>query len=491
MHITELHLLLEELTSLPKECEWVEFKVNNKDPQMIGERISALSNSANLDKQKAGYLVWGIEDNTHNIIGTTFSFKKEKKGNEELEFWILKMLSPKIDFKIYEFNAKRGERIVLVEISPAKDIPVKFINISYIRVGSVTRKLLEFPEKEKKIWKSNTYHCFEDEYSLEGIEFDKIFKLLDIDKYYELLDKKKPEKEDAIVHHLLNEKLITENNGLFKITNMFALCFAKSLKDFPNLSRKTIRVILYDGKDRIDTKQDQVGVRGYAVGFQGLIKFINEKLPSNEVIKNALRKVVEVYPQIAVRELVANAMVHQDFSEKGTAPLIEIFDDRIEFSNPGLPIIQLNRFIDEYQSRNEKFATFLRGLRICEEKGSGIDKVIKFCEIYQLPAPKFEVSEKKTKITLYAPLKFVQMDRGDKIRACYQHCCLKYISNDKMTNQSLRDRFNIKKTNHSMASRIIRDTIDEGYIKEEDLNNKSKKYASYVPYWVSSNVIDK
>lgn len=75
------------------------------------------------------------------------------------------------------------------------------------------------------------------------------------------------------------------------------------------------------------------------------------------------------------------------------------------------------------------------------------------------------------------------LDKKEKIRACYQHACLKYVSNEKMTNQSLRERFKIDAKNYSIASRIIRDALEENVIKEVDPSNKSRKYASYVPFW--------
>ncbi len=190
-----------------------------------------------------------------------------------------------------------------------------------------------------------------------------------------------------------------------------------------------------------------------------------------------------MYPEDAVRELVANALIHQDFSETGTGPMIEIFEDRIEITNPGLPLITPLRFIDEYQSRNEELASLMRRIGICEEKGSGIDRVIALSELFQLPAPDFRVLEKHTKVILYAYKRLNDMDRQDKIRAAYQHCCLKYVSNDHMTNQSLRGRFKIEDQNSAIASRIIGDTLDAGLIKLEDPENKSRKYTRYVPVW--------
>jgi predicted HTH transcriptional regulator len=255
------------------------------------------------------------------------------------------------------------------------------------------------------------------------------------------------------------------------------------LNEFDSLVRRAVRVIVYKGKNRVDTIKDGVGNKGYACGFEGLLNYINDQLPQNEEIKRALRETVKMYPEIAIRELMANALIHQDFSERGSNPVVEIFSDRIEITNSGLPTISVERFIDEYQSRNEQLAGMMRRLRICEEKGSGIDKVIYHVELYQLPAPEFLVQEKHTKVVLHAYQKLSGMDRKDKIRACYQHCCLSYISNKKMTNQSLRTRFQIEEKNYSIASRIIRDTMDAGLIKDDDIESTSKKYAKYIPFW--------
>jgi predicted HTH transcriptional regulator len=163
--------------------------------------------------------------------------------------------------------------------------------------------------------------------------------------------------------------------------------------------------------------------------------------------------------------------------------LVEIFDDRVEISNPGLPLITPERFIDECQSRNEDLANVTRRFGICEEKGSGIDKVIFNIELYQLPAYDVQIQEKHTKVILYAYKTFSEMDKKDRIRACYQHACLKYVTNEKMTNQSLRERFGISGQNAAMVSRIIKDTYDAGLIKEDDPENRSRKFVKYLPIW--------
>ena len=347
MNAQELEILIKDLSALPKECEWVEFKVANSNPQEIGEYISALSNSACYHKKEFAWLVYGVEDTTHKLVGTDFRPLIEKKGNQELENWLVTQVKPRID-----------------------------------------------------------------------------------------------------------------------------------------VSRKAIRVIFYKGNNRIHTIKEKTGNKGYAVGFEGLIKYLDEQLPSNEIIDTALRKRVSLYPLLAVRELVANALIHQDFSIKGSSPMVEVFSNRIEITNPGKPLIDPMRFVDHNpESRNEILARFMRRVNICEERGSGFDKVVFECEYNQLPAPEIIVGDNYTRIILYSYKTLRQMDKQDKVRACYLHACLKYVSGEHMTNQSLRGRFGIQEQSYPIASRIISDTIKAGLIKDYDTESKSRKYAKYVPYW--------
>ena len=142
-------------------------------------------------------------------------------------------------------------------------------------------------------------------------------------------------------------------------------------------------------------------------------------VPANEEIEKALRKSVPMYPALAVRELVANALIHQDFFATGTGPTVEIFDDRMEITSPGTPLVDVERFLDNPpRSRNETMAALMRRMGICEERGSGIDKVVFEVEYYQLPAPLFEVTGESTRAVLFAHRSLTKMDREDRVRAC-------------------------------------------------------------------------
>ncbi len=483
MNETELNTLLARLVALPKENEYVEFKENNFEPDEVGKRISALSNSACLHGQHFGYLVFGVKDETHEIVGTSFRPSMKKVGNNEMENWLAQMLSPRIDFRIYEFE-NQGKKIALFHIPAVSGgQPVRFQNTAYIRVGSITKDLKDFPEKEKKIWKYEAVSAFEKQVAASRLSADQVVEMLDTQAFFDMLLKLPyPKSQSGVLEKLIAESLVQRTNGHYAITNLGALLFAKRLDEFPELERKTVRVIQYVGKNKVSTLKEQRGVKGYAIGFVGLMDYLSALLPTNEVIERALRREVTQYPMPALRELIANALIHQDFQERGSGPMIEVYSDRIEISNPGKPTINTDRFIDEFQSRNEALASAMRRIGFCEEKGSGIDIVVNLSEVYQLPAPDFRVSEIRTTAVLFAPKSLAEMDKKDRVRACYQHCCLRYISNERMTNQSLRERFGIESKRSAIASSIMRDTLEESLIRIEDAG-ASKKFTRYIPFW--------
>jgi predicted HTH transcriptional regulator len=259
--------------------------------------------------------------------------------------------------------------------------------------------------------------------------------------------------------------------------------FAKNLSDFPSLERKAVRVIKYKGTNKVVAEREQEGTKGYASGFQGLIGYIDALVPRNEVIGKALREVLPMYPETAIRELVANTLIHQDLSVTGAAPLIEIYDDRIEITNPGIPLVDATRFIDTPPlSRNEKLATMLRRCHLCEERGSGWDRIAVEIEVHQLPAPLVRVTSNHTSVVLYAHKPLRNMDRDDRIRAVYVHACLKYVSAERTTNASVRQRFGLKDTESSTASTYIREAQEAGWIVPHD-PTAGRKFMQYVPVW--------
>lgn len=479
-----LNRLLTSLRALRQETEWVEFKHDNADPEEIGEYLSALSNSAALLGKDASYLVWGIENLTHRVVGTTFNPRQRKVSGQELESWLTLRLTPRAHFAIREFECD-GKAVVIIEIQPASHTPVRFKDTEFIRVGSYKKKLRDFPEKERALWQQLSRAPFEKGLAMRGISGDDVLALLEYTKFFELTGLNLPANKQGILERLKVDQIIIEHgDNHYDITNLGAILFAKHLRDFEGLTRKAIRVVQYRGTNRVETIKEMVGTKGYAAGFEGLVGYVNDQLPRNEIIEQALRKEVPMFPELAIRELIPNALIHQDFSITGAGPMVEIFSDRLEISNPGLPLIDTLRFIDHSpRSRNECLADLMRRLHICEERGSGIDKVIFQIEFYQLPAPDFRIDKTHTRVVLFGQRKLSAMDAKDKVRACYQHACLEFVSNRQMTNTSLRKRFSITDENYSIASRIISDTIDAELIKRHDPDSASRKHAKYVPFW--------
>lgn len=310
---------------------------------------------------------------------------------------------------------------------------------------------------------------------------------LDAKTILQMLDRPLPGDDEQLVQWLEAERFIVRDpSGGGRVTNLGAIAAAKKLSDFPDLSRKAVRVIVYDGLNKVVTKHEQEGTKGYAISFQGLLEYVLSLLPQSEVIEKALRQTRTLYPVIALREIIANALIHQDFSIRGAGPLIEIFDNRIEVSNPGglLASKEVDRLIGaQPESRNETLARAFRRYKICEERGSGLLKAGVEVELYGLPPIKFQSSASAFKVTLFAPRTYADMTPQERLDACYQHAVLRYFSGTAMTNTTLRERLKMPEKQRSMVSILIQQAVELERVKPADPESKSKKFAEYVPYW--------
>lgn len=322
-----------------------------------------------------------------------------------------------------------------------------------------------------------------EESSLRGLDSQQVVELLDTQTFFELLRMPYPTDRAGVLDRLTAEKLVDDDGSSYTIRRLGALLLARRLSAFPDLSRKAARVVVYPGPSKLETKLDHVFDRGYAVGFQEFVNYIYAQLPQNEVIEHALRKEVKLVPDVVIRELLANAMIHQDFAVAGASVMIDIFANRVEISNPGEPLVPVERFIDGYQSRNEHLADLMRRFGICEEKSSGIDRVVDAAEAYQLPAPDFHAGFRRTIVTIFGPLPFDQMDRNNRVRACYQHCALRWVMGERMTNQTLRERFRLGEAKAAVTSQVIAATIEANLIKPDGSVGASRKFARYLPFW--------
>ena len=461
---------LEEWLAEPAEHETLEFKEakNQFDTKKLQKYCVALANEG------GGKFVLGVSDaRPRTVVGST-AFPNladtAKKIFEKLHF--------RVD--VEELQHPKGRVVIFHIPSRPRSTAYQFDGAYLMRsteslVPMSEDRLRQIFDEGKPDWLAQV--------ALENCSQEDVIRLLDTQSYFDLLKRPYPSTREAVLNRLCSERLLKMNGHTWTITNLGAISFAKQLADFPTLSRKAPRVIVYEGTDKLRTRLDKTGGKGYAVGFEGLVDFVSSLVPSNEVVTKAIRREVRMFPDDAIRELIANALIHQEFGESGSSVKIELYSDRLEISNPGRPPIPTERFIDENKSRNEGLADLMRRLGICEEKGSGIDRVIRSAEVFQLPAPDFRESTIHTSAVLFAHKDFSEMDRADRIRACYQHCVLKYVVNEKMMNQTLRNRFNLSDKKTESISRVLRETIKAEKIKLADPTATSRKNRSYIPWW--------
>ncbi len=270
--------------------------------------------------------------------------------------------------------------------------------------------------------------------------------------------------------------------GGYDITNLGAILFAKDVAEFPTMANKSVRVIRYAGLDKSRSDDEIEERKGYAISFQSVIRYIMDRLPKEERYTDGVRRTVSAYSRTAVREITANALIHQDFTISGIGPVVEIYQDRIEVINPGDSLIERDRMIDERRSRNEKLAKVMRELGFCEERGGGIDKSIIETEEMFLPAPLFLASKNTMRVVIFGPKKFNDLPKADKIWSCFCHCVVRWMRHDYMSNASLRQRFSLDQNDYQTVSNVIADARKENKIIPAD-PNQGNRNARYVPYW--------
>lgn len=480
-----LERLVRELCKIEAETEWLEFKCSNYSPDMIGADISALANGATLKDKDAAYMIWGVDDKTHAIIGTEKSLHECKVGRQELENWLLGVLSDNVDFQYGDVTID-GKRVGILTIKKAFGRTVKFKKEAFIRVGSYTKKLHDVQSLEGLLWDKLRNEKFELQLVKQDLKASDALKCLDYDVYFRLLHQSNiPRDDNAILHYLIQEHMIIkQDNGLYAVTNLGGIVLAKDFGEFSGLSRKSVRIVRYTGMNRMAMERDETFNAGYAVVFEGIMKYILGLIPVKEVFRDGIRRQIAAYSMEAIREAIANALIHQDFTITGMGPLIEVFEDRIEITNPGDCLVDVKRIIDNPpRSRNEQLAAVMRRMGFCEELGSGWDRIVLLSELMQLPTPRIDVYEGgSTRVTIFRKIDFFDLNTEDKLWACYMHACIQYVQGDKLTNASLRKRFGLEGKSAGSISRLIKLAVEEKYIKVLDPTT-APRYMKYVPIW--------
>lgn len=273
--------------------------------------------------------------------------------------------------------------------------------------------------------------------------------------------------------------------GKYQVSNLLAVSCARNFADISSLANKGSRVVVYKGTNKIDATYDRTSKKGHLVTFASMMELIMSHIPVSEEIITGKRVSVEAIPEVAIREFLANALVHQDFSVNDSKPIVEIYKDRVRITNPGDPLVAVDRFIDSpSRSRNPRFAKLMHDAGYCEQRGSGVDRAIQAIEKAALPPPLIESIEGSTVVTLFMRRRCANMTQEERIRACFQHACLMYENNDPMSNASLRSRLGLGEKQHPQVSAVIKDSIAAGRIKPL-AENQGNRNAKYVPYYAT------
>lgn len=238
---------------------------------------------------------------------------------------------------------------------------------------------------------------------------------------------------------------------------------------------------MYDGENRAaPVLHRREFAPGYAASFVQLNDYLDTLVPTPESA-GAVRAAKPLFPRIAIRELTANALIHQDMTVTGAGPTVELFRNRLEIVNPGAPLVEPHRFIDSPpRSRNEALAALMRRMGLCEELGTGIDKVVEAVGAARLPPPEFRAERAATQAKLFGARPFARMGIEERLRACYQHAVMCHLRGEPMRNRELRERFGVERRNAAQVSEVIRQTREAGLIRIAD---PARPRTGYIPDW--------
>lgn len=457
---------------------WLEFKSNYLHPEDFAKDISALSNSAALKELPFAYLVFGIHDKNHEVIGTTFNYKKEKKGNEDLESWLNRVITPNINFKFYDIEYSNTLKVVLIEIPAAYREPTRHSGESYIRIGSYTKNLKGFPEVERELWAT----------------FSDL-------KY---------EERDSKIQDLTFDYLASKLKGLGKSLNNNDLATLRLLGT--NGKYNNLALLLSDQNPIIVKlayyKNEKLDFR-VKKEFEGSwIKILDDALnycelyndTSARLLKGQFQRTeVKSYPDPSIREMLVNAFSHLDINAPSNIK-IEFYPSRVEIGSPGtlykttLPSIMSGR----QSFRNPNLVFVLNKLGYIENYATGIKKTIEAYEGYEqkpefiyldyfflvkLPNLNYYIFDEEADTindtindTTNDTINRLSEEVLNSLSSNAQEVIQQILLNPKITRKSLIE---LTKISDSSVSRAIRELKTQGII-EDKTSNKNGSWIIHI-----------
>ena len=419
--------LVLDLCKETNEQEWFEFKENWFQPDKLGEYVSALSNAAAFHHKKYAYFIWGIEDKTHKVVGTTFNQYCDY-NNELFQNFLARNLNPSINFSFEEILINK-KRIVVLIIPSAKEIPTAFKEKRFIRIGSAKSNLKDYPKREIQLFKilsskDDDIQSIPSKY--QNLTFTKLFG------YY---------GSKGII---LNKNTFIKNLGLKTDENEFNL-LAQLLSDN---SHFPLRVSIFEGKTKGSNlfSVREFGNNCLLYTLEDILRYgdVLNLIQADEKDRIVERKEVALFDSKAFREAVINAILHNKWVE-GNEPMISVFSDRIEILSRGtLPPTQTMEgfFLGQSIPVNEKLSEIFLQLHISEKSGRGVPKIT---EIYGKEAFKFW--ENSIVVTIpFKKIREVKKETGKKLNARRLRILSEMRDNPNITTAELELILNISET---------------------------------------------
>ncbi|MEC5212876.1 ATP-dependent DNA helicase RecG [Polaromonas sp. CG_9.5] len=400
---------LGRLCGLAHEAATVEFKSNLDQADEIGAYLSALANSAALEGQNRAWLVWGVEDDSHQITGTRFDpFSRKVNGNQAFIMWLQQMTSPRADFAFHECPHPDG-RVVLMEIYPARSAPIAFQNRRYIRIDSHKTLLSEHQDKEARLWamlgqKEDWSGELAPGATLNDLDPDALNMARR--QFVQYLTRSEPDSsrhahiEDEACRWdlatLLNKARITKQG---RITRAAILLLGKDeAAHFLAPADAKITWVLRDAKNITGPSQH------FGIPFLGATEKVfgrirnemTDHMPDGSLFPTPLRW----YDAWVIREALHNCMAHQDYGLGGKINVVE-HPDRLVFSNLGQFIPPSVEWMLEHQSppehyRNQWLIDCMIRLRMIEQVGSGIRRMFEMQRARFFPLPDYVIDAADT-----------------------------------------------------------------------------------------------
>ena len=392
MNITRI----DQLRCQPTEMEWLEFKRNRCEPEQLGEYLSALANSACLAGQRSGYLIFGIDDETHEVVGTNFDPRNTKaKGNQDLLLWLAAGLYPNTGFEPRIVDHPAG-RVVVFEVAPARDHPVNFYGTAYIRVGTSKTKLSNHPEKARAIWTHGNDWSAEvcEQASLHDLAPEAIAKARE--QFVVRHPARATEVEGWDDTTFLNKARVLQQGTL---TNAALLLLGQpeaSALLVPAVAQ--ISWVLKDAHNR-ELDCEHIDPPFLLAGDHLLQRIRNltvRALPNGTLFPKEFTQ----YDPWVIREALHNSIAHQDYRLRGRIVVVE-FPDHISLTNvgdflPGDVATVIRQDAPQAIYRNPFLARAMVELNLIDTQGGGIKRMFDTQRKRSFPLPDYDLTEMET-----------------------------------------------------------------------------------------------